>query len=370
MRRNKKRLLSVLLSTVIALALFAAAPMTVYALASPPGPSAIIGINLIGLGDQNGIGTAGGTWNWDQANLTLTLDNLNFTTTADFALAVQGDAKIVLIGSNFLTSTNTLPGNFSDGIYAAGNLTITGPGSLNVSSGPAAISYGILATGNLTIDNGAVVTATGNIAAFSIGIYAFDGLTISGGSTVTSTGGAATSFSAGIFAISNFLINGDSVIIATGGSMPDGDPLLNTGSYGIYKWGGSGIPAFNLSSSMLQAAGETMAIVIFDNSTNTPTLSYFTVPAGYTYWINDLVSDPGGSGTVSDGSFLISSLYRFAKIMFVPPPSPQPPPPGPSPNVPQTSDVNNAVGWTVLLALVVLGVIGLAAWRRRQGARE
>jgi len=36
--------------------------------------------------------------------------------------------------------------------------------------------------------------------------------------------------------------------------------------------------------------------------------------------------------------------------------------------VPQTSDVNNTLGWTVVLALVILGVFGLMAWRRRQRA--
>ena len=364
MRRNKKRLLSVLLSTMIALSLFAAAPMTVFATTPPPGPYSPIAWDLINT-DGSGIFVASGTWTWDSTNRILTLDNIIFNTTADYALGLPDGTTIILIGNSTITSTNASPNTFSDGIYADGNLTITGGGSLVVSSGPAnTASYGILSTGGLTISDGSAVTSISNNAPISIGIYAFDGLTISGGSTVTATGGTATSFSAGIFAISNFLINGDSVIIATGGSVSDEDPLLNTGSYGIYKWGGSGIPAFILTSSMLQAAGETMAIVIFDNSTNVPTLSYFTVPAGYTYWVNELMSDPGGSGTISEGSFLISSLYRFARIMFVPPPPP------PSPNVPQTSDMSNAVGWTVLLALVIFSVFGLVAWRRKQGARE
>ena len=38
--------------------------------------------------------------------------------------------------------------------------------------------------------------------------------------------------------------------------------------------------------------------------------------------------------------------------------------------VPQTNDINNTLGWTVVLAFVILGIFGLMAWRRRQGAQE
>ena len=380
MRRNKNRLLSVLLTIVITLTLFAAAPMTVYA-ASVSGDYTIFlnsttGDLELGSGSTdttNILGNAGATVTGIPGAWVLTLNNFSFTTTADHALSVPGGTTIVLVGDNSLTSSNsnTPISSLSDGIVAFGNLTITGPGRLTTTSGEADFSYGIQTTGGFSINGGAIVNATGNIATMlSIGIYAVGGLTISGGSTVTSTGGSAGFFSAGIFKINSLSISENSTVIANGGTTT-ASPSFNTGSYGIYLWSGSTSAMFAFSGSTIQAEGNTMAIAIFDqpedpqypyNPTPAPTLSYFTVPAGYTYWVNEQMSDPGGSGTISDGSFLISGIYRFARIMFVPPP--------PSPNVPQTSDVSNAVGWTALLALVILSVFGLVAWRRKQGARE
>ena len=131
---------------------------------------------------------------WDGGTKTLTLNGVNFTTTASTALQLPDDAIIVLNGENTITGGDS---NSSTcfGIYAWSNLTISGTGTLNVTAGSSTkSSIGIRADDNLTISGG-TVTATGGTATGdsgrSSGIYAYYAVAISD-STVTATGGTAT----------------------------------------------------------------------------------------------------------------------------------------------------------------------------------
>jgi len=172
---------------------------------------------------------------WDPATSTLTLKGVDFTTSAATAVRLPDGAKIVLADGteNTIANVHGLIG-YSFGIRANGNITIQGSGTLTVTAGTAAqISCGIYADGNVTISGG-TVTATGGETTQdsrgSNGINA-DGVTISGG-TVTATGGKAANNSRGIYAYTNVTISGGTVT-ATGGEATGEE----SESYGIYGSG-------------------------------------------------------------------------------------------------------------------------------------
>ena len=170
---------------------------------------------------------------WDPDTNTLTLNGVNFTTTADTAVYLPDGSTIVLNGDN------TIKGGNSDsltcyGIYAEGSLTISGSGKLNATGGTATDedgddSYGIYTVGSLTISEDADVTANGGTATdASCGIEAEGDVTIIGG-TVKVTGGASNDYNSyGIYG-ENVIISGGTVN-ATGGEAKDD-------SYGIYTKG-------------------------------------------------------------------------------------------------------------------------------------
>ena len=157
-------------------------------------------------------GTADSTWNPDTN--TLTLNGVNFTTTAATAVKLPDGATIVLADG----TTNTITGDCY-GIYVAGDLTISGTGTLNVTAVNTEdyYSFGIYASSNVTISGGTVTATGGNTdtECDSYGIYAYSNVTISGG-TVTATGGNAY-YSYGIFADEKVTISGGTVT-ATGGT--------------------------------------------------------------------------------------------------------------------------------------------------------
>ena len=158
---------------------------------------------------------------WDGS--TLTLNGVNFVTTASTALQLPANTTIVLNGENTITGGDS-DSSTCFGIYAWSNLTISGTGTLNVTAGSSTkSSIGIRADDNLTITGG-TVTATGKAATdgASHGIFAGDGVTITGG-TVTATGGTAYYNSCGIYADGggsgerNVTISGG-IVTATGGT--------------------------------------------------------------------------------------------------------------------------------------------------------
>ena len=109
---------------------------------------------------------AGATISGSYGNRTITLDNFNFETSDRAAMDLHSDnATIMLVGDNRIaTSHNESSGQ---GIYMAGNLTISGAGRLTVSSDSTILSStsGIHITGTLTISGG-TVTAIGKYRAF------------------------------------------------------------------------------------------------------------------------------------------------------------------------------------------------------------
>ncbi|MDD6189945.1 MAG: S-layer homology domain-containing protein [Clostridiales bacterium] len=150
---------------------------------------------------------------------------------------------------------------YSYGIYASGDLTISG-GTVDTKGGTASsISSGIRTySGDVTISGSAAVTATGDTSddsygidaflgsvkieggevtatggtatdSFSYGISAEKNVTVTGGN-ITATGSAASGYSAGISAGDNATISGTAVVTATSGA-------ANYESFGIEAYSGS-----------------------------------------------------------------------------------------------------------------------------------
>ncbi len=201
---------------------------------------------------------------WDSTTNTLTLNGVNFETSAVDAVKLPDGAKITLADG----TTNTIKGGDAAtgdcyGIYGEGSLTIQGTGTLNVTSGTAGnLSFGIHAQNSVTINSGAVtatggaapnnqsfgiralnndltinggtVTATGVDAKHSSnGLWAGNGsVTISGGKVVATGGGASSGASSGIYANNVEINNTGAIVTATGGTQKNGH------SFGIYVYGG------------------------------------------------------------------------------------------------------------------------------------
>lgn len=163
---------------------------------------------------------------WDPDTNTLTLNGVNFTTTASTAVKLPEAATIVLNGDNIITSGEATS-NDSFGIYAEGSLTIKGAGKLTVTSDTANDdSEGIYAKESIDISGGTVNATGGTATDDSYGIHAGDSIAISGG-TVTATGGTASDVSYGIYTKGNITIT-DGTVTAEGGT-------ATKDSYGIYS---------------------------------------------------------------------------------------------------------------------------------------
>ncbi len=165
---------------------------------------------------------------WDSSNNTLTLNGVNFTTTASTAVKLPAGSEIVLNGDNIITSGEAKSKD-SFGIYALGDLTIKGAGKLTVTSDTANDdSHGIYAEDSIAI-SGNVTATSGTANDDCYGIHAGDSIAISGTAKVTATGGTATDDSHGIYAKGSIAISGGTVT-ANGGKATDE-------SYGIYTKG-------------------------------------------------------------------------------------------------------------------------------------
>lgn len=158
---------------------------------------------------------------WDSSTNTLTLNGVNFTTTAPTAVKLPETATIVLNGDNTITGGDAASKD-AFGIYASGDLTIEGTGTLTATCGAANDdSHGIFARGNMSITGN--VTATGGTASNdSYGIHAQNSVSVSG--TVNAAGGSAGYYSYGIVGQDSVAVSGN--VTATGGA-------AYAGSYGI-----------------------------------------------------------------------------------------------------------------------------------------
>lgn len=169
---------------------------------------------------------------WDSNTNTLTLNGVDFTTTAATAVKLPDGSTIVLNGDNTIKGGDAASG-YCYGIWANGDLTIQGTGTLNVTAGDntetSNASHGIAADKNVTINGGTA-------KARSCGIYAKSAVTINDG-TVTAKGGTITGGysyhkSCGIYSDGD---RGESKVTISGGIVKaTGGTATSGGSYGIH----------------------------------------------------------------------------------------------------------------------------------------
>ena len=181
-------------------------------------------------------------------------DELNVTAEAD-AIKSTGDLSISGPGTVNTTSTN------ADGIEAKGNLSITGSGTVNATGG----TEGIQSKGKTTIDSSGTVIAKGSegygiaadsdliikgggkVEASSIGeaaIWADDGINISGGSQVEAS-------------------SRETLAVDTDGSLTVADASLNASGveYGVYGY--KGIALDHATVTVRTSGGGGQAIALF-----------------------------------------------------------------------------------------------------------
>ena len=158
--------------------------------------------------------TSGTGWSYDNQSNTLTLDGFNYEgngsgieTSKDLNIIIKNENRIKNISSSYSDSTN----GWSCGIYAFGNLTITGDGTLDVTGGTADTSHGISVLGKLEIDSQGTIIAKAQATAGTSGIYAYDGIVIKNGN-ITAYAAEAAYSSRGIECDGDITISGGTVV--------------------------------------------------------------------------------------------------------------------------------------------------------------
>ena len=159
--------------------------------------------------------TSGTGWSYDNQTNTLTLDGFNYEgdgsgieieTLQDLNIIIKNENRIKNISSSYSSSTN----GWSCGIYAFGNLTITGDGTLDVTGGTADTSHGISVLGKLEIDSQGTIIAKAQATAGTSGIFAYDGIVIKNGN-ITAYAAEAAYSSRGIECNGDITISGGTV---------------------------------------------------------------------------------------------------------------------------------------------------------------
>ena len=179
-------------------------------------PSTSTSYNLrVGGVEVTSANTSGTGWSYDNQTNTLTLDGFNYEgdgsgieieTLQDLNILIKNENRIKNISSSYSSSTN----GWSCGIYAFGNLTITGDGTLDVTGGTADTSHGISVLGKLEIDSQGTIIAKAQATAGTSGIYAYDGIVIKNGN-ITAYAAEATNSSRGIECNGDITISGGTV---------------------------------------------------------------------------------------------------------------------------------------------------------------
>lgn len=180
-------------------------------------PSTPTSYNLrVGGVEVTSANTSGTGWSYDNQTNTLTLDGFNYEgdgsgieieTLQDLNIIIKNENRIKNISSSYSDSTN----GWSCGIYAFGNLTITGDGTLDVTGGTADTSHGISVLGKLEIDSQGTIIAKAQATIGTSGIFAYDGIVIKNGN-ITAYAAEAAYSSRGIECDGDITISGGTVV--------------------------------------------------------------------------------------------------------------------------------------------------------------
>ena len=215
---------------------------------------------------------------------TLTLTNFSFLTTAAYALEVPGGTTIALNGTNRIESSFN-GGGTSCGIYVAaanGPLTITGNGSLSAIGYEGNANYGIYTNGPLTFSGNVTVTAIGGL----------------------SSGSSPTASNYGINVVGNTIYVRDNANVTARGRETSGGRGMSFNGLQIFDNG------------KITATGYTRSLFHVGVTSNN-----YIVPAGFRYWTNTTSADPGGAGSLGNGSTTtITGTHKYARIESPGPP--------------------------------------------------
>lgn len=238
----KKKLLSILLCLCMVTALLPTAALAADATATADF-AADSTAALALLNANKTAGAVDSTWTGSEGAYILTLNGVNFITSAATAIKLPVGTTIVLADGtiNTVTSSYSNTTGTSYGIYIKdqtldGKLAITGAGTLTVTGGTAGNSYGIWCYDSIAISGSTTVTAIGGTAKTaesgnSYGISSYGGCTFSGSATVIATGGTAAR-SYGIYnSDGNSISISDSATFEATGGTNDADYGQ---SYGFY----------------------------------------------------------------------------------------------------------------------------------------
>lgn len=231
MNIKTKRKFSILLSFLLTLVMVVALIPATTAMAEEPTPESgtanFVDVPTAALNLLNTYKTGTEESTWDVNTNTLTLNGVNFETTADTALYLPEGATIILHGENTITGVGSSddPYKICYGIFVNNSyLTIKGEGKLTVTGGKSAShSFGISAYG-VKIEGGDVTAIGGtSTAGDSCGISS---ASIRGGK-VTAKGGKAANNSIGC--LNAYMTGG--TLIATGETAALWSGLTNTNTH-------------------------------------------------------------------------------------------------------------------------------------------
>jgi hypothetical protein len=239
---------------------------------------------------------------------------------------MMAGGEITITGDGSLTSTGG-KGHISDGIRGGGSIILSGNVTLTAAGGAGVTgSYGISLFDDLIICDNATVNATGFDGSYSCGLVMIDGsLKVSDNATVTATGGTAgVNGSFGIYMLlgGSIALSGNATVNATSGAatltcgISNNSNITFSDSVTVTATGGTGADSYGISapSGGITINGGTVTAIGDKSAFATD----YTVPAGYIYWVNDITSAPGGAETVSDGTDVIGSSHKYAKIIALP----------------------------------------------------
>ena len=446
MKKYKKRLASILLTLVMAMTLFFAAPMTVYAATN----------YIIGTGEtyttwDDFITTAPALVDGDTITLS---ENLSGTKALEI---INIDVTLDLAGSTLTITVDSLDPALK---VEDGSLTVIGTGALNVNNIFASGGAGIYVSNGSLNAEGVNVTGTGEPGVIVNGIYGTATAIVAGATGTGTSGYGAYAYDGG-----QITVNGDAEGVSAGASASGPGSTIEvkgnvtgtgTGSYGAEASGGgqitidgtitadnyislegndytitgftllsqkAGYIEYTYSTNFVWVKGyNSAAIQDFGTFTGSGTatgksdlndedfevlalkgtqvdeFANFDITTGSTIiTLREAYLKTFPNGTYTFRAFFNTTVDNFIGIAYTDliltvnyPGAPEPDPnnpggpvgpggdvdtPGPggpggggANGVPQTSDVNNTLGWTVVLALVILGGFGLLAWRRKQRA--
>lgn len=259
----------------------------------------------------------------ENATVTITLENVNITTTTEqgdvspFDASKASSVTLLLKGSNSLTAVQQAPGlHAPEGEGRSITIKDGGAGSLTAQGAESWPGIGVLfnTASNITIESGTITARGGGYGAGIGSSWGGDykgTIKITGGN-VTATGGlSAAGIGGGRSGSGGTIIISGGIVTATGGSNAAGIGIGNEGSSSSFSTGENGNAVIFASSITDQTTKDGWSGVIFEGTTGqvykNQTLSDdITIPEGTTLTIpeNITLTIPNGVTLTNNGTII------------------------------------------------------------------